>query len=122
MITMSFMDGSRAAFTPLASIVPPGVEIDYSAASTGQRSWAEFGSERLTVFSLGPITTVAAPLVNQRPGRSGRKIVDRPARVTVVLPSAVPVMKAGPEMFTSIPLPGRSLVMNVFSEPVIIAG
>src|SRR6266550_8128082 len=74
--------------------------VDYSAASTGQRSCAELGNERLTVFPVGPTTTVAAPLVNQKPGRSGRKIVDRPASVTVVEPSAFAVMNAGPEMFT----------------------
>ena len=52
------------------------------------------------MFPLGPTTTVAAPLVNQKPGRSGRKIVDRPASVIVVEPSAFAVMNAGPEMFT----------------------
>src|SRR5881392_2723377 len=89
---------------------PPSV--DQSAASTGQRSSAEFGNERLTVFPLGPTTTVAAPIVNQKPGRSGRKIVDRPASVTVVEPSAFAVMNAGPEMFTEIPLPVASFVMS----------
>src|SRR5437588_6185923 len=74
--------------------------VDQSAASTGQRSSAELGNERLRVFPLDPTTTVAAPLVNQKPGRSGRKIVDRPASVIVVEPSALAVMNAGPEMFT----------------------
>ena len=46
------------------------------------------------MFPVGPTTTVAPPLVNQKPGRSGRKIVDRPASVTVVEPSAFAVMNA----------------------------